>query len=85
MKELITYDKSMEWYLEQMDSHVREIMELHGRGNEIYKGDETCAYHARVEAYDLIVLTAEAFRLPGIIERVPREIIERFNRKRSKN
>jgi len=77
-------NKGIEWYLEQMQHHVEEIKELLDRGDEIYKGDETCREHARVEAYDLIVLAAEAFDMPEILESVPDEIIERFNRKRGK-
>lgn len=84
MKKLLTSDKSMIWHLDEMRSHVEEIMELCGRGDEFYCGEETCREHARVEAYDLIVLTAEAFKLPGIIEQIPGEIIERFNQKRLK-
>ena len=75
-------NKGIEWYLEQMQHHVEEIKELLDRGDEIYKGDETCREHARVEAYDLIVLAAEAFDMPEILESVPDEIIERFRRKR---
>ncbi|MBU4341146.1 MAG: hypothetical protein KJ928_00945 [Candidatus Altiarchaeota archaeon] len=84
MKKLLPTDKGIQWYLEQMQHHVEEIKELLGRGDEIYKGDETYEEHARVEAYDLIVLTAEAFDMPEILESVPDEIIERFNRKRGK-
>jgi hypothetical protein len=84
MTKLLTSSKDMSWYLEEIISHAEEILELYDRGNEIYRGHETCREHAKVEAYDLIVLTAEAFQLPRIIEQVPEEILERFNQKRLK-
>ncbi|MBN2015105.1 MAG: hypothetical protein JW778_07990 [Candidatus Altiarchaeota archaeon] len=84
MTELLTSDKDISWYLEEIISHAEEIRELYDQGDKIYRGKETCRAHARVEAYDLIVLTAEAFQLPGIIEQVPGEILERFNQKRLK-
>lgn len=84
MTKLLTSDKDINWHLKEVKAHAEEIQELHERGDEIYQGTETCREHARVEAYDLIVLTTEAFQLPGIIEQVPEEIIERFNRKRLK-
>ena len=84
MKKLLPTDKGIEWYLEQMQPHVEEIKELLDKGDEIYKGEETCREHARIESYDLIVLVAEAFDMPEILESVPDEIIERFNRKRGK-
>jgi len=75
-------NKGIDWYLEEMQHHVEEIKELLERGDEIYKGNETCREHARVEAYDLIVLAAEAFDMPEILDSVPEEIMERFDRKR---
>ena len=57
----------MEWYLDQMESHVKEIQELIAEGEKPYRGQETCRDHARVEAYDLIVLTAEAFGMTDIV------------------
>lgn len=82
MKKLLPSDKGMEWYLDQMESHVKEIRELIKAGEKPYRGRETCRDHAEVEAYDLIVLTAEAFGVEDIINSVPDAIIERFNRKR---
>lgn len=82
MKRLLPTEKGIEWYLEEMQHHVKEIRGLLERGDEIYKGEETCREHARIETYDLIVLAAEAFDMPEILESVPEEIIERFNRKR---
>jgi len=79
---LLKSDKDISWYLDEMEHHVREIRKLLERGEETYKGEETCREHARIEAYDLIVLTAEAFRMREIIDAIPEEIIERFNRKR---
>ncbi len=84
MKKLLPSDKSMEWYLEEMEHHAQEIEELVERGDEVYRGTKTCREHARTEAYDLIVLTAEAFGREDILEDIPDEIIERFNRKRVK-
>jgi len=75
---------SMEWYLDQMESHLKEIQELIEAGEKPYRGQETCRDHAKVEAYDLIVLTAEAFGMTDIVNSVPDEIIKRFNRKRRK-
>ena len=82
MRKRLTPGKGMIWHLNQMESHVREIRELYEAGNSIYREQETCREHARVEAYDLIVLTAEAFNMPKILNAVPDEIIDRFNRKR---
>ncbi len=82
MKKLVISDKGMEWHLDQMESHVKEIRELYEAGEKPYRGQETCRDHAKVEAYDLIVLTAEAFGMTDIANSVPEEIIERFNRKR---
>lgn len=82
MKKLAGSDKDIDWYLNQMSSHVREIRELVKAGVKPYRGQETCIDHARVEAYDLIVLTAEAFKMPDILNTIPPEIIERFNRKK---
>jgi hypothetical protein len=82
VKKLLPSDKDMEWYLDQMDSHVKEIRELTKAGEKPYGGEKTCREHARVEAYDLIVLTSEAFGMEDVIDSVPVEIIERFNRKR---
>ena len=85
MKKLLPSDKDMGWYLDQMDSHVKEIRELVDSGEKPYKahnGEETCRDHARVEAYDLIVLAAEAFGMHEILSAVPDEIIDRFNKKR---
>jgi len=83
MKKLLPSSKGIDWYLEEMEHHLEEIKELLERGDEIYRGDETCKEHARIEAYDLIVLTAEAFDMSEILDSVPDEIIERFNRKRA--
>ncbi|HIE33529.1 MAG TPA: hypothetical protein EYP86_00110 [Candidatus Altiarchaeales archaeon] len=79
---LLKSEKDISWYLDEMEHHVREIRKLLERGEETYKRRETCREHAKVEAYDLIVLTAEAFRMQEIIDVIPEEIIERFNRKR---
>ncbi|MEA1925086.1 MAG: hypothetical protein U9M95_04380 [Candidatus Altiarchaeota archaeon] len=82
MSRLLPSDKIREWYLDEMREHVVEISELLKRGDEIYRGDKTCGKHARTEAYDLIVLTAELFALNDVLDSVPDEIIERFNQKR---
>ena len=82
MKRLLKSDKNINWYLDEMGHHVREIQELIEAGEKPYNEKETCRDHARVEAYDLIVLTAEAFGMKEVIDSVPDEIIERFNRKR---
>ncbi len=68
-------------YMDQMESHVKETWELVESGEKPYGGRETCRDHARVEAYDLIVLTAEAFEISEILDAMPLEIIDRFNRK----
>jgi hypothetical protein len=82
MRKLLPSDKNMRWYLDEMMSHVREIQELVEAGDKLYREQETCEEHARVEAYDLIVLAAEVFEMPEILKAVPGEIIDRFNRKR---
>lgn len=75
-------DKEIDWYIEQMQNHVKEIRELLGKGDEIYNGKKSCQEHARVEAYDLIVLIGEAFNMTQILESVPDEIKQRFEEKR---
>jgi hypothetical protein len=82
MSRLLPTEKDRSWYLRELEAHVGEIRELLERDGEIYRGDETCAEHARVEAYDLVVLAAELFEMDGVLESVPDEIIQRFNRKR---
>ncbi|OYT26763.1 MAG: hypothetical protein B6U97_03140 [Candidatus Altiarchaeales archaeon ex4484_96] len=82
MNKLLPTDKSVSWYLSEMKEHVIEIRELLDRGETKYRGDITCAQHAKTEAYDLIVLTAELFNMDEVIEAVPDKIIERFNKKR---
>jgi hypothetical protein len=84
MKRLLPSDKDIDWYFSEMEDHVREIRELYRACDQAYRGEETCREHAKVEAYDLIVLTAEAFNMPGILENVPEDIIARFNKKRAK-
>lgn len=79
---LLPSDKDRMWYLDEMMHHVEEIRDLVARGNEQYNKERTCSEHARIEAYDLIVLTAEAFGMEEVLHAVPDEIIERFNRKR---
>ncbi len=82
MSRLLPTDKDGKWFLDEMREHVEEIRELLERGDEIYRGDKTCGEHARTEAYDLIVLTAELFGMGDVLDSVPEEIIERFNQKR---
>jgi hypothetical protein len=84
MSRLLPTDKGMDWYFSEMEEHVREIRDLYRACNMSYKGKETCQEHSRVEAYDLIVLTAEAFKMPEVLDAVPDDIIERFNKKRTK-
>ncbi len=84
IREHLTSGKSMQWHLDQMKSHVEEIRELYETGDEPYKGNKTCRDHARVEGYDLIVLTAEAFDMPEILEQIPEGIKDRFRKKRLK-
>lgn len=85
MGRLLPSDKDVGWYLDEMSSHVREIRELLEGGDRVYRGRETCGEHARVEAYDLVVLVAEIFEMVEVLDAVPDEIIERFNRKRDRN
>ncbi len=82
MSRLLPSDKPGRWYLDEMREHVEEIRELLERGDETYRGDKTCREHARTEAYDLVVLTAELFGMNDVLDSVPDEKIERFNRKR---
>jgi hypothetical protein len=84
MSRLLPTDKGIDWYFSEMEEHVREIRDLYRACNMAYKGKETCQEHSRVEAYDLIVLVAEAFNMPEILNAVPKETIDRFNKKRTK-
>ena len=84
MRKLLPSDKDIDWYFSEMEDHVREIRELYRACDQAYHEKETCRDHARVEAYDLIVLTAEAFNMPEVLENVPDDIIARFNKKRAK-
>ncbi|MEA3254606.1 MAG: hypothetical protein U9Q22_02105, partial [Candidatus Altiarchaeota archaeon] len=79
---LLPSDKDRMWYLDEMMHHVEEIRDLVERGDERYNEERTCSEHARIEAYDLVVLTAEAFGMKEVLGVVPDRIIERFNRKR---
>lgn len=84
-KKLLPTNKNRQWYLEEMSEHVSEIKELLDKDEEIYRKKKTCKEHAKTEAYDLIVLTAELFHMNDILEQVPDHIIERFNRKRRRD
>lgn len=85
MSRLLPSDKDRDWYLKEMQEHVSEIEKLLDKGEQIYKKDKTCRKHAKTEAYDLIVLTAELFEMQEVLEDIPDEIIERFNEKRKKD
>lgn len=84
MSRLLPTKKDMGWYLAEIEEHAREIRQLYNACDSIYSGKETCREHARTEAYDLIVLTAEAFNMPEVLDSIPENVIERFNKKRLK-